>query len=100
MSTNMSKTQIKALPTLDLVVIVNGTDPEGDLAWQLVWAREELERRRSNERDALIEADEKGNYYLAAGNEAEEAGEHKKAERLYAKGQKWLDRSNELRGNA
>lgn len=46
----------------------------------------------------IWEADEKGGNWLALANEAAEAGKHEKAEKLYAKGQYWLDRSNKLRG--
>lgn len=49
-----------------------------------------------NERIAI--ADEKGNNWLAKANEAHEKGQYEKAEKLYAKGQFWLDRSNKLRG--
>lgn len=48
----------------------------------------------------IIDADERGNRWLAKANEASEKGQHEKAEKLYAKGQYWLDRSNKLRGNA
>lgn len=51
-----------------------------------------------NER--IADADERGSRYLADANEAAELGQHEKAERLYEKGQYWLDRSNKLRGNA
>ena len=46
----------------------------------------------------IWEADAKGGNCLALANEAAEAGNHEKAEKLYAKGQFWLDRSNKLRG--
>ena len=46
----------------------------------------------------VAEADERGGRYLADANEAAERGQHEKAERLYEKGQYWLDRSNKLRG--
>ncbi len=49
-----------------------------------------------NER--IADADEKGNNWLARANAASERGEHDKAERMYEKGQKWLDLSNKLRG--
>ncbi|OQM74979.1 hypothetical protein BFN67_04820 [Pseudaminobacter manganicus] len=48
----------------------------------------------------IADADERGNRYLADANEAAEAGKTQKAERLYMKGQFWLDRSNKLRGNS
>lgn len=50
-------------------------------------------------KDRLIEADVKGNRYLADANEAFESGKFKKADRLYESGQRWLDRYNELAGN-
>ena len=55
-------------------------------------------KRPLNER--LIEADERGCRYLADANEASERGQTAKAERLYAKGQFWLDRYNKLAGNS
>lgn len=51
-----------------------------------------------NER--MIEAEEFASRYLANGNEASERGNHAKAERLYEKGQFWLDRYNKLAGNS
>lgn len=48
----------------------------------------------------VADADARGGKYLADANEAAERGNHEKAEKLYAKGQYWLDRSNKLRGNA
>ncbi len=51
-----------------------------------------------NER--MIEADERGSRYLADANEAAERGNSAKAERLYEKGQFWLDRYNKLAGNS
>lgn len=48
----------------------------------------------------VAEADMKGSDYLARANEAAERGEKEKAERLYAKGQVWLDRYNKLTGNS
>lgn len=52
--------------------------------------------------DPILEADIEGNRYLGAFNErVERMGyEDAKAERLYAKGQFWLDRYNRLSGNA
>lgn len=44
-------------------------------------------------------ADERGNYWLALGNEYSEAGRTDKAEKCYSKGQFWLDRLNKLIGN-
>lgn len=49
--------------------------------------------------ERIAEADERGSRYLADANEAAEAGKKDKAEKLYEKGQFWLDRSNKLRGN-
>jgi hypothetical protein len=49
--------------------------------------------------EKLIEADERGSRYLADANEAAERGDTVKAEKLYAKGQYWLDRYNKLAGN-
>jgi hypothetical protein len=49
--------------------------------------------------EKIIEADERGGRLLADANEAAERGNHTKAEKLYERGQYWLDRSNELRGN-
>lgn len=51
-------------------------------------------------REKLIEADERGSRYLADANEEAEKGNHEKAEKLYTKGQYWLDRYNKLAGNA
>ena len=48
--------------------------------------------------EKFIEAEERGNNWLALANEAAEQGKHDKAERLYAKGQFWLDRANILEG--
>ncbi len=50
--------------------------------------------------EKIAEADARGGKYLADANEAAERGNHEKAEKLYEKGQFWLDRSNKLRGNA
>jgi hypothetical protein len=46
--------------------------------------------------DRILEANERGNRWLADGNEAAEAGDKLKAERCYQKGQFWLDRLNLL----
>lgn len=48
--------------------------------------------------EKIAEAEEKGNRCLADANAASERGDKNKAERLYEKGQYWLDRANELRG--
>lgn len=52
------------------------------------------------QQEKINEADARGNRYLADANEAAERGNHAKAEKLYAKGQYWLDRLNKLTGNA
>ena len=49
--------------------------------------------------ERIADADERGGRYLADANEAAEKGDHKKAEKLYEKGQYWLDRVNKLLGN-
>jgi len=46
----------------------------------------------------INEAEAKGSQLLADANEAAEAGNKAKAERLYERGQKWLDKANVLRG--
>ncbi|MGX7874416.1 hypothetical protein ACVDG5_018140 [Mesorhizobium sp. ORM6] len=48
--------------------------------------------------DRILEAEEWGSRYLADANEASEKGQKAKAEKLYDKGQFWLDRANKLRG--
>jgi hypothetical protein len=48
----------------------------------------------------IIEADERGNRFLAEANEAAERGDKVKAEKLFLKGQSWLDRMNKLLGNS
>lgn len=48
--------------------------------------------------ERIIDAEERGNRYLADANEAAENGKEAKAEKLYEKGQVWLDRANKLRG--
>jgi hypothetical protein len=58
------------------------------------------ERPAKTLQEKITEADARGGHWLAEANEAAERGEHEKAEKLYAKGQFWLDRSNKLRGNA
>lgn len=50
--------------------------------------------------EKMLDAEEFGSRWLAKGNEYDEAGNHKKAEECYAKGQFWLDRYNKLAGNA
>lgn len=54
-------------------------------------------QRRSND-ELIADADARGSAILADANEAAEAGFKAKAERLYTRAQKWLDRSNNLRG--
>lgn len=56
-------------------------------------------KRTKTVAEKIADADEYGSRWLAAANEAAERGEHEKAERLYAKGQFWLDRANKLLGN-
>ena len=51
-------------------------------------------------KDKIIEAEVNGSRWLADGNEAEERGNFKKAERCFDKAQFWLDRYNRLVGNA
>lgn len=48
--------------------------------------------------EKIAEADARGGKFLADANEAAERGNQAKADRLYEKGQYWLDRSNKLRG--
>lgn len=48
----------------------------------------------------ILRADELASRHLGNANAAEEAGDYRKAERLYAKAQYWLDRYNRLVGNA
>lgn len=50
--------------------------------------------------EKIAHADMMGCKYLADANEAVERGKHEKAEKLYEKGQYWLDRYNKLTGNA
>jgi hypothetical protein len=50
--------------------------------------------------ERIADADAQGGRYLADANEAAERGDCREAEKLYAKGQYWLDRSNKLRGNS
>lgn len=49
--------------------------------------------------EKLIEAEDRGCRLLADANEAAENGNQAKADRLYEKGQFWLDRYNKLAGN-
>lgn len=48
--------------------------------------------------EKIADAETRGSAYLADANEALEMGNKAKAERLYEKGQFWLDRANKLRG--
>jgi hypothetical protein len=50
--------------------------------------------------EKIAEADMRGGKYLADANDAAERGDYEKAEKLYEKGQYWLDRVNKLLGNA
>jgi hypothetical protein len=50
--------------------------------------------------ERIIDADERCARYLADANEAEESGQHAKAEKLFAKSGYWRDRYNLLAGNA
>ena len=47
--------------------------------------------------ERIADADARGSSYLAAANEARDKGNVAKAEKLEAKCQFWLDRSNKLR---
>lgn len=49
--------------------------------------------------ERIADADVRGGKLLADANEAAERGDHEKAERLYERGQYWLDRANKLLGN-
>ena len=49
--------------------------------------------------EKIADADEKGGRWLAKANEQSERGNVDLAEKYYAKGQYWLDRSNNLLGN-
>lgn len=51
-------------------------------------------------KDKTIEAEERGSRYLADANEQAERGNKDKAEKLYEQAQYWLDRYNDLSGNA
>lgn len=48
--------------------------------------------------EKIADADARGNHWLAEANAAKEAGDNEKANKLYDKGQFWLDKSNRLRG--
>ena len=47
-----------------------------------------------------LKAEQMASRYLADANEAAERGQDAKAEKLYIKCQYWLDRYNQLAGNA
>jgi hypothetical protein len=47
-------------------------------------------------KDRILDAETRGNKWLADGNEASERGDQPRAEECYAKGQYWLDRYNLL----
>ena len=49
--------------------------------------------------ERIADADARGSHWLAEANEAADRGQKAKAEKLYEKGQYWLDLSNKLRGN-
>ncbi len=50
--------------------------------------------------DKVINAEQRGSYWLAEGNAAEERGNHAKAEKCFEKSQYWLDQYNRLTGNS
>jgi hypothetical protein len=50
--------------------------------------------------ERILNAETLGNRWLADGNAAREAGNAEKADKCYAKGQKWLDRANWLAGRS
>lgn len=60
--------------------------------------RRKAERKAAKLSERIADADARGSRYLADANEAREAGNVAKAEKLEAKCQFWLDRSNNLRG--
>ena len=60
-------------------------------------ATSEFQRQRKL-REQIARADELGSRYLGNANEARERGDIAEAEKLEAKCQFWLDRSNVLRG--
>ncbi|WP_189375209.1 hypothetical protein [Mesorhizobium sp. M4A.F.Ca.ET.020.02.1.1] len=49
-------------------------------------------------KEKIADAEDRGNRYLADANEAAEQGNMAKANKLYDKGQYWLDRANALQG--
>jgi hypothetical protein len=52
-----------------------------------------------DDRERLIEAEEKAGYWQHLGNLAAERGNHELAERHYERSQKWRDTMNRLLGN-
>lgn len=50
--------------------------------------------------ERILDAETRGNQYLADANEARERGDQGKAEEFEAKGQYWLDRFNLQRGHS
>jgi hypothetical protein len=50
--------------------------------------------------ERMMNAEYRGSRYLADANEAAERGDKAKADKLYEKGQFWLDRYNKLAGNS
>ena len=54
--------------------------------------------KRRTTAELVADADARGSALLADANQARDAGDNDKAERLYARSQKWLDKSNRLRG--
>ena len=55
---------------------------------------------KATKSERTLKAEHLASRYLGDANEAAEAGNHAKAERLYAQSQIWLDRYNILAGNA
>ena len=51
------------------------------------------------QQERLQDAETRGSMFLADANEAAERGDKAKADRLYEKGQYWLDRYNKMAGN-
>ena len=56
-------------------------------------------KKKKSLSEKIADADARGGYWLALGNEHSESGRRKQAEKCYDKVQYWLDRSNKLRGN-
>ncbi len=51
-------------------------------------------------KERILDAESRGNSWLADGNAAREAGDMEKAEKCYDKAQYWLDRANLLSGHS